>query len=146
MSNMFSNGVANPIQAPITPDSQVVIPQITIPSGFRQYVSKTSNPSITQITVQGKEAAKNYKLPPNSRVAIFDENEPVFYFKETDDSGNEIAFKTCSYTEIEDPPEPEYLTVQEFRSTFEEFAKSLKEELLNGQSIRTQSGKHREDE
>lgn len=134
-------------QAPaIVPNQQVVIPQITIPNGFQPYVSKNLEQPVTQITLKGKEAAKNYRLPPNSRVAIFDEDNPVFYFKETDDSGNVISFKTCSYSEVEEPPEPEYLTVQEFRSTFEEFEKRLKEELVNGQSIRAQSGKHRENE
>lgn len=140
---MFNAQVQTPA---IVPNQQVVIPQITIPSGFQQYVSKNPNPPIVQITLKGKEAAKNYKLPPNSRVAIFDEDEPIFYFKETDDSGNDIAFKTCSYVEVEDPPEPEYLTVQEFRSTLEEFAKRLKEELVDGQSIRAQSGKHQTNE
>lgn len=124
-------------QTPIVPGQQVVIPQITIPNNMGNVINRPQVP-INQLTIRGGEkVARQFKLPPNSRVAIFDEEEPVFYFKETDENGNEIAFKKCSYEEIEDPPEPEYLTVQEFRSVLDDFKKSLKEEFFNGQSIRT---------
>ena len=129
----------NPInQTPIVPGQQVVIPQITIPNNVGNVISRPQ-PPINQLTIRGGEkVARQFKLPPNSRAAIFDEEEPIFYFKETDENGNEIAFKKCSYVEIEDPPEPEYLTVQEFKSVLDDFKKSLKEEFFNGQSIRAQ--------
>lgn len=87
---------------PFAPNSQVVIPQITIPQNFQPSVMNQA--PIVQITVKGKEAAQKYKFPPNSRGAIFDEDEAIFYYKETDASGNEVVFKTCSYVEVEDPP------------------------------------------
>lgn len=129
----------NPInQTPIVPGQQVVIPQITIPNNVGNVISRPQ-PPVNQLTIRGGEkVARQFKLPPNSRAAIFDEEEPIFYFKETDENGNEIAFKKCSYVEIEDPPEPEYLTVQEFKSVLDDFKKSLKEEFFNGQSVHTQ--------
>ena len=140
------NGINQSSNPAVPSGQQVVIPQITIPNNFQPFVSNNTHSSIQQITVKGKEAGKNYKLPPNSRAAIFDEDEPIFYYKETDDTGNEIAFKTCRYEEIEDPPEPEYLTVQEFRSAISELEKRLKEGLANEQPICNQTGKHQANE
>ena len=134
---MFNNQIG---QNPIYPEIQrspVVIPQITIPNPLQ-----ANNQPIRSITVDSEEVAKNYTLPPNSKTALFLETAPIFFFKQTDESGNVIAFKKCSYMEVTDPPEPEYLTVQEFRSTLDEFAKRLKEEILNGESVCTRSGKH----
>ena len=139
--SMFNGNTINSMPAPITPNQQVVIPQITIPQGF-QTTPTVSGPPYNQITVKNKEAAKNLKFPPKSRVAIFEEDNPIFYYKEIDEYGNEIAFKTCTYSELEDPPEPEYLTVQEFRKSLDEFAQKLKEELVDGKSVQSQnSGK-----
>lgn len=134
--SMFNANTINSIPTPITPNQQVVIPQITIPQGFQ--TSIPGQPYI-QITTKGKEAAKNMKFPPKSRVAIFEEDDPIFYYKEIDEYGNEVAFKTCTYSELEDPPEPEYLTVQEFRRSLDEFAQKLKEELVDGKSIQSQT-------
>ena len=120
---MFGYG-ANPMNQ----NPQIVIPQITIPNSLHQQMNIQP---VTQITVKGEEAARNYKFPPNSRGAIFDEEKPVFYFKETDSSGNEIAFKICSYSEVIEPPKPEYLTVQEFRSAIADLEKRLKEGSIN---------------
>lgn len=152
MGNLFNGGMPalNPTPAvpPIVPGHQVVIPPITIPGNFQATPTMSPVPqTLNQITVRGKEMARAYKLGPNSRVAIFDEDEQLFYFKETDANGNEIAFTTCSYSEIEEPPEPQYLTVQEFQQfqqsfqdTFSDFAKQLKEELANGKFIQPQTG------
>lgn len=138
---MFNGQIGQNPTYPNALNSQVVIPQITIPNNFQ-----VGSQPIRSITVAGEEVARKYKLPPNSKAALFDESAPIFYFKETDESGNEIAFKKCSYVEIEDPPEPEYLTVQEFRSSLDEFAKRLKEEFFDGESVRTQAGKHQANE
>lgn len=137
MNPMFNSGPASypPTQAPATP--QVVMPQMVFPQ-----IQPQQQAPIVQLSTKGREAAMQYKLPPNSRVAIFDDDEEVFYYKETDASGNVVNFTPYSYTEIHDPPAPEYLTVQEFRSTMDEFAKKIREEINDGRSIRTQnSGK-----
>lgn len=129
---MFTGNTINTTPTPLIPNQQVVIPQITIPQGFQ------TTPQ-SSITVKGKEVAKNYKLPPNFRGALFDEDEPIFYYRETDANGNDICFMTCSYAEIEEPPEPEYLTVQEFKASMEEFRNKLKEDFSNGQFVRTKN-------
>ena len=126
MSNMFTG--LNQMGPSLIPNpQQVVIPQITIPQGFQ------INQSIPQnsIIVKGKDIARSYKLPPNFRGALFDEDAPVFYSRETDANGNDVCFRTCSYAEIEEPAPPEYLTVQEFKTTMEAFAKKLKVDMTD---------------
>ena len=39
------------------------------------------------LRVTGPESAKAYSLPPNSNVVLFDAENPIFYWKSTDDSG-----------------------------------------------------------
>lgn len=129
---MFTGNTINSTPTPLIPNQQVVIPQITIPQGFQ------TGPS-SSIIVKGKEMALKYKLPPNFRGALFDEEQPLFYYRETDANGNDVCFKTCSYAEVEEPPEPEYLTVQEFRASMAEFANKLKEDLSNGQFVRSKN-------
>lgn len=135
MSNLFNGAVLNNTPSPIIPGNQIVIPPITIPPGFTAQPMMAQ--TVNQMSAKGKDAAKKIPLGPNSRVAIFDESNELFYFRETDSNGADISFKTCRYEEVEDPPEPQYLTVQEFHSSLDSFAKKLKEELLDGQSVRT---------
>lgn len=124
--------------SPIMPGSQVVIPQITIPQTPSMNRMVSQQP-INQIVIKGgDEVAKKFKIPPNSRVAIFDEDEMIFWVKETDEYGNEIMFKKCTYAEVEDPPEPQYVTIEDLKTILGDFGKDLKEELLNGQFVRSQ--------
>ena len=39
------------------------------------------------LRVTGPESAKAYPLSPNSNVVLFDADNPIFYWKSTDDSG-----------------------------------------------------------
>ncbi len=39
------------------------------------------------LEVMGPESAQAYQVGPNSRVILMDTNRPVFYFKQSDDSG-----------------------------------------------------------
>lgn len=128
MSNLFNGNTINSTPVPIIPSQQIVIPPVTIPQGFSP---RNSYQTYTQLTAKNKEAAKNTKLGPNSKVAIFDEEDEIFYLRETDEYGNDVSFKTYMYTEVEDPPEPEYLTVQEFRKTMDDLMKKMKEESLD---------------
>ena len=88
--------------------------------------------------VNGIESAKQYQMPPNSRVALFDANDDIFYIKQTDASGFPLIRKFRFVEEVEEPlklpiEENKYLTVEEFNK--------FKEELLNGeQFIRFESG------
>ena len=89
------------------------------------------------MTARGKEAAKNIPLGPNSKVAIFEEDpdQSIFYYRETDAYGNDIAFSVNSYNEIEEPAPPKFLTEEQFNSAMESFMKQIKEEIANGKPI-----------
>lgn len=121
----FTGNVIQP-QPSLIPQQQIVVPPITIPQGF---TAKPSPPVFNQITARGKDAAKKIPMGPGSRAAIFEEDpeKDVFYYRELDEYGNEIAFDTYEYVKVEDPPAPEYLTKKEFYDAMGEFVKQLKE-------------------
>lgn len=130
----FTGNMFQP-QPPLIPQQQIVVPPITIPQGFQ---AKPQPQTFVQLTAKGKEAAKNIPLGPNSKVAIFDEDPDVnlFYYRETDEYGNDIAFEVNTFERVKEPPPPQYLTKPEFdealAKAFSEFAKQLKEEFNNG--------------
>lgn len=84
------------------------------------------------LRVNGIEGAKAYPMQmPNSMVALFDNNEDVFYVKNTDCSGFSTV-KAYSFTPIEEKPlnEPntkpqEYVT----RKEFEELKEAIYEQF-----------------
>ena len=57
------------------------------------------------IRVTGPESAKAYPVAPNSDVILFDGENPIFYWKSTDDSGfaRIRMFKFEEQTEIQQP-------------------------------------------
>ena len=118
----------------LIPQQQIVVPPITIPQGFS---TKPAPQSYNQFTAKGREAAKKIPLGPNSKVAIFEEDsdQDVFYYRETDEYGNDVEFSAYSYAKIEDPPEPEYLTKDEFYSAMDRLVKELKEDKANGSAV-----------
>jgi hypothetical protein len=118
----------------LIPQQQVVIPPITIPQGF---TAQPQTPLYTQLTARGKEGAKKIPMAPGSNVAIFEEDpeKDIFYRRSIDEYGNEGELEAYAYTKIEDPPEPEYLTKQEFYSAMDEFFMRLKEENANGNAV-----------
>lgn len=133
---MSQNGSNSVTGGPFGNNQSVVIPQITIPTtpvSFQQY---------RQLTAKGKDVAKGMAIPPSTRAAIFDEDDDVFYFKETDRLGNVIAFDTYRYSKVEEPAPPQYVTVDSFNSLLEE-VKKLREDISNGQqSVRRQDKQH----
>lgn len=88
------------------------------------------NPTNSQslLRVNGIESAKAYPTQPNSMVALFDENEDVFYIKSTDAS-NFPTIKKYRFTEEVEKKDSD--DTGKF-VTFEEFSK-FKEEVLNAQ-------------
>lgn len=121
-------GFGSPMTTPGS-NSQVVIPQITFPNNVQ---------SFEPLTAKGKEAAKGIYTPPGTKVPIFDTEDSIFYYKETDKFGNLVSFETYSYTKVEDPPPPQYATVDMIAEITDQI-KSLREEIVNGaQSIRRQ--------
>jgi len=132
---LSGNNGQNTVSA--VPNTQsVVIPQITIPtgpSGFQRY---------SPLVVKGKDAAQKFYIPPSTKVAIFDEDEDVFYFKETDQYGNVVSFETYQYIKRVEPAPPQYVTVDSFTELMEE-VKKLREDINNGEkSVRRQDKQH----
>lgn len=67
--------------------------------------------------VNSIESAKDYFLPPNSQVVLFDKNQQRFYLKETDASGAQ-SIRAYDFFEADDTsqtnPNVDYITRQEF--------------------------------
>ena len=86
-------------------------------------------------SVRGMDGAKRFQTKPNSRYAMFDEDDDVFYIKVTDQNNYPVSLKRYRFTEEEEPePEvPQYVTMSEFTK--------FKEELLDGiKHLRAESG------
>ena len=100
-------------------------PQITTP------IYRPSNPvSYTQsqndglIQVNGMDSARAYPTQPNSRVALFDSNDDVFYVKTTDASNFPTIKRYRFFEESEEQVNNDkYVTIDEFCMTFDFFFK-----------------------
>lgn len=129
MSNLFDPYNLNSIGAQQIPLQRMMVPnppQINAAPQQQRDLEK----------VNGIESARQYIMPPNSRVALFDINDDIFYVRETDASGFPTIRKFRFYEEIENnvqTQETQYLTLDEFNK--------FKEELINGEfSIPFKSG------
>ena len=87
--------------------------------------------SIQLIKVNGIESARAYPTQPNSMVALFDENDDIFYIKQTDASNFPTIRRFRFVEESEEQAKNDkYVTIDEFNK--------FKEEMLNGQqSVRS---------
>lgn len=97
------------------------------PIPFNPFTPQNSLSSLSLIpTVNGFEGAKAYQVQLNSKVALFDTNEDIFYIKSVDANGA-ITIRKFSFVEVldETPEQAQYVTVKEFEK--------FKEEILNGQ-------------
>ena len=118
--------------------SPVTYPQYQIPQLNqinRQYQNSANTGGQQLLRVNGLESAKMYPTSPNSSIALFDENEDIFYLKSTDAS-NFPTIRKFKFVEVFDqapkPVDAQYVTLEEFNK--------FKEELLNAkQSIRSES-------
>ena len=110
---------------------------------YQQYNNQNFNniqqPVNNLLKVTGPESAKAYPLPPKSTVVLFDEEEPVFYVKTTDDSGfanPPRAFKFEEITETQLQPINNLTNTSEFatKNDLELLQKNISEirELLEG--------------
>lgn len=81
----------------------------------------------------GIAGAREYKLGRDSDVAIFDMDEDVFYFRQTDANGNELPIKIGRYT-LEDPPksDSDFVTVKDFEALKADVLCLLREKLGTG--------------
>lgn len=118
--------------------SPVTYPQYQIPQlnqMNRQYQNSVNTGGQQLLRVNGLESAKMYPTSPNSSIALFDENEDIFYLKSTDAS-NFPTIRKFKFVEVFDqapkPVEAQYVTLEEFNK--------FKEELLNAkQPVRSES-------
>lgn len=78
---------------------------------------------------KGLEGARVFQTGMNSTVAIFDEDEDVFYIKTTDSFGNCTSLRKFNFTEEVQltPIDNRYVTVDQFSK----FKDELKEEISN---------------
>lgn len=82
--------------------------------------------------VMGLDSAKEFQIGPNSKVLLMDANEPVFYIKESDDSGYSVV-KSYRFSEIHsDDEQPENSPVVD--TTMDDLKKAIAD-------IRETSGK-----
>lgn len=80
---------------------------------------------ITVPTVNGREGANAYSMPPNSTVLLLDANQPIVWFKQTD-GGGYATVKGYSISEpIDDPQNPTNFN-QEIKDTMKSFDERLK--------------------
>lgn len=80
------------------------------PYAQNTYMNAPQQPVNNILRVMGPESAKAYTLPADSKVILFDAENPVFYLKTTDDSGfstNPRAFKfeEIEFSKIQQPQE-----------------------------------------
>lgn len=82
-------------------------------------------PGAQLLQAKGLRGAKEYPVPPNAIVPIFDEDEDILYIKSVDQN-NYATVRRYGLTELEDEP------VQNGMVSEKEFHE-FKEEVLNGQ-------------
>ena len=161
-SNAYNPPYGNSgFQMPIPGSQQVVIPQITIPASqpFAGFQPQPQQQSVDLYKVKDMDGAKQFQMTPNSRVALFKEDDDVMYIKQTDNNNYPISLKRYRFYEEEEPtPEapPEYATKEdltnwikanddrfnEIMSSFNEGLDSLREEIANGkQPVRSTATK-----
>lgn len=112
---------------------QWVIPgnQPRVPQDTAQTASQAPQDGL--VRVHGMEGAKAYKMPANSRVALFDDTDDIVIIKTTDGAGFP-SYRRARLDWIADEPEGEYVTHEELRKHFEELKGLI---LSNGkQSVR----------
>ena len=120
--------IANPY--PVAPTPQIQMPQAQVAQPVQ-----TQGPQL--LRVSGLDSVKMFQTVPNSTVALFDENDDVFYIKQTD-SSNFPTIRTFKFTEVKEEkkevPNVKYVTSDELDRVVNE----QREEIQNGkQFIRT---------
>ena len=133
--NNYSNGYSQAnrglMQAP------PIYPQPYSPASQMQQEPQTMN---NIIQAMGPESAEEFRIGPNSHIAIFDSNRPVFYKKDSDDTGHAMT-RAFEYYEIPLHPQQaqqsstQQLTkedvVEIIKSTIGPWQKSIEELVMN---------------
>ena len=144
MSMFGQNSVPSPYQGlypTAVPNSQqVVIPQITIPQITQpqpwQNIGWNGNGSTqgTQVgpqpyKVHGMDGAKAFPTQANGMYALFDDDDDVFYLKETD-GNNYPSIRRFRFVEEDEPapaPPPEYVTKDDYNLLFGNYKKLMED-------------------
>ncbi len=91
------------------------------------------------IQAMGPESAEEFRVGPNSHVIIMDSNRPVFYMKDSDDTGH-AKTRAFAFNEIPLYPPKETATVQQLtkedvveivKSVIKPWQKSIEELVTN---------------
>lgn len=96
-----------------------------------QRLQNNSQP-LSLVYVNGIAGANAYNIPPNSMVALFDQNSDIMYIKSSDGAGYS-SVKAYTFTEMQNNQQPvgNYVTQEEFNQ--------FKQEILNGkQSVQSE--------
>ena len=104
-----------------------------------------ASPPHTIPEVDGIEGARQFQktMPPNSKDAVFDKVEPVFFALAVDANGIPQPIKRCPYT-MEDVPEPGSDTIT--RKDFEDFKQEMRDAITALLPKRSQTKKEAADE
>ena len=73
------------------------------------------------ISVNGMDGAKAYQMPNNSKVALFDANDDIFYLKTCDGNGF-CTLTAFRFEKVEERPDPaqDFVTRDEFQKIISE--------------------------
>lgn len=70
-------------------------------SQFNNNMNNTPQQPIDNILrVAGPESASAYPLPEKSNIVLFDANNPIFYWKTTDDNGYPYPLRAFKFEEV----------------------------------------------
>lgn len=90
--------------------------------------------------VNSISSAEQYSMMPNSRVILMDANLDRFYLKETDASGM-ARIKTYDFTEVKEPPQPNYITMEQLEEVLSRYEFTPKQKESDSQFINKQQTK-----
>lgn len=84
--------------------------------------------------VSNIDQAKSFSLPPNRSALLMDSSKAVFYWKETNLTGQSI-FKVFEFHEISEPQPPQYITTDDFEKFKRELVSLIKGDNNNEPDI-----------
>lgn len=104
---------------------------------YQQQIQNIQQEPQNLIRVNGIEGARAYNMPPNSTVALFDDNEDIMYIKTTDCAGF-ASTRKFSFTEISNNQntvtDTEYISRQEFEDFKKELGNNVKQSISKPKS------------
>ena len=96
--------------------------------------NNTVGPQVIRIK-GGSDAAKQFPTVANASYALFEEDDDVFWFKQTDKNNYPVVLERYRFVQEDEPqpvPPEEMVTKSEYNALLEEVRK-LREEIHNGQ-------------